>query len=346
MSTSQTSLQTTRWEQQRNEWVARAAQLDEGYKAARRARVTVAPVPSENDSPAAAAAGHAELAAAKAYNDFLETGVIAHRLSQDIANRLKSDGSHMSALERHALQIEQRNLERTSIEFQNFKSEARLVPVFPAPVYADNKVYGADGSVRWDPTTVMGQLGAAWDSVKKTAPELAHAPFTPEQQAAACENVLDFVAGTVIGKTLPAPGHWSAREIDVWDHLAGHGYPRHESPSATTCRLIYPRGGMPEHLQKYGAVTEDHGAVLGEFAKGDPGNDVWARIDRMLEASQTGDWATFRNHTQALAAMPAAQEMLSQAKATVDQQEQLAALHAQQVQPAQQQSHPVMRMTR
>lgn len=341
MSTSQ--LPQSRREQQRSEWAARAVQLDQSYEAAQIARASTkwvaAKEPSSEAAAAHAQAGRAELAAAKAYNDFLETGSTAYKLSQDIAGRLKSGGDLMSALERHALQIEQRNLEQVSIEFQNFKSEAQLAPIFAAPVYADNKIYSVDGSVRWDPSTVTGQLGSAWDSVKRTLPELAHAPFTPEQQAKACENVLDVFAGALIGKALPAPGSWSFREREVWNQLAGRGYPSNDSPSARTCRLIYPPGGAPEHLQKYG---------IGQ-PQANPGDDVWTRVDRMLEAGKAGDWATFRTHTQALAAMPAAQEMTAQAKSTVDQQEQQAALQAQVAQQtaaqAQQQNHPVMRMT-
>jgi hypothetical protein len=84
-------------------------------------------------------------------------------------------------------------------------------------------------------------------------------------------------------------------------------------------------------------------------SQADPGNDVWARVERMLAAAQTGDWKSFRADTQALAALPAAQQMRAEARATVDMQEQQQAaqqmLEAQQ-RAAQQQEAPAMRMSR
>jgi hypothetical protein len=85
-------------------------------------------------------------------------------------------------------------------------------------------------------------------------------------------------------------------------------------------------------------------------SQADPGDDLWARVDRMLAAAEAGNWQSFDADTRALAAMPAAQEMLAQASAQVDLQEQLQAAQqaleeAQRQQARQQQDAPAMRMT-
>jgi flagellar motor protein MotB len=63
------------------------------------------------------------------------------------------------------------------------------------------------------------------------------------------------------------------------------------------------------------------------------GQDMLNRIDRMLDAGQKGDQATVRQETQALAAMPAGQQMHAAAVASVNQQAQLEQQHAAQASP-------------
>ena len=107
------------------EWSALAAQLDRTFRAAEAERASA----EENAlrdpknailSATLVQAGLAELTAAKAYNDFLETGSTAYKLAQDIASRLKSGGGRMVAQERHALQIELFVLDALAQEFDKF----------------------------------------------------------------------------------------------------------------------------------------------------------------------------------------------------------------------------------
>jgi len=63
-------------------------------------------------------------------------------------------------------------------------------------------------------------------------------------------------------------------------------------------------------------------------------NEFAERLQRMASAAQSGDWAALRNDTQALAQTQPAQQLLANAKATVNQQEH-AATQQQAQQPSQ-----------
>jgi len=96
------------------------------------------------------------------------------------------------------------------------------------------------------------------------------------------------------------------------------------------------------------AQTQAPPQSLQQPRQDNPGQDVWARVDQILAAAGTGNQQEFRAGTQALAAMPVAQEMQAQARETVDLQEQLqAAQQAREAQQSQmqQQDALVMRMS-
>lgn len=72
------------------------------------------------------------------------------------------------------------------------------------------------------------------------------------------------------------------------------------------------------------------------------GHNAFAeRLQRMASAAQNGDWAALRNDTQALAQTPSAQQLVADAKATVNQQEHVAT--QQQAQQPPQQDNPTLR---
>jgi len=66
-------------------------------------------------------------------------------------------------------------------------------------------------------------------------------------------------------------------------------------------------------------------------------NSIEARMARMAEAAQTHDWATFRQETQAFAAMQPAQDLHAYAVTTYNMQQQMATQHQAELQQVQQQ---------
>ena len=251
--------------QLQNDWTAKAIQLQEGYVVARTAADRIATAASENRSLEAAAtqAALAEQSAAKAFNDFLNTGSTAYKVAQDIASTL-SGPRILSTLERHQLQTEQRNLETAWEAFNDFKQTSGLKPIHVPPVYADNRIHFVDGSSQWD-QSITGKLFGAVDAVKAAGQDvLRAATLSQADQYTACVGVIDAFTGALMGKVLPAHSQWGTRSGEVWDQLTGKAFD--SSPAASTCRLIYPANNVPEFLRKYGAVQHGHNETLGALA--------------------------------------------------------------------------------
>ena len=74
-------------------------------------------------------------------------------------------------------------------------------------------------------------------------------------------------------------------------------------------------------------------------------NSFDARLDRMLAAAQTDDWAAFRQETQAFAALQPAKDLHAYAVTTVNMQEQMATQHQAQMQAMQQQMQDAMQQS-
>lgn len=94
---------------------------------------------------------------------------------------------------------------------------------------------------------------------------------------------------------------------------AYHAEPRDESLSKTFERQPVKIGALPPSPGQ---------------AKAAPASDLSAQLDRMLAAGKSGDQATFRAQTQALAHSESAKAMQSQAATTVNRQEQAAGQQA------------------
>ncbi|MGE0332804.1 MAG: hypothetical protein AB7P37_19170 [Ramlibacter sp.] len=251
--------------QLQNDWAAKAVVFQSNYAAAEANSLALQRAAINNESlrPAATQAALAEQAAARAYNDFLKTGSAAYKVAQDIGVRLDGPGQ-LSTLERHQLQIEKRNLETAWEAFSDFTQTNGLKPIHVPPVYANNQVHHVDGSKQWD-QSIAGKIFGGIESVKAALPDvLRSVTLSQADQYTACVGVIDAFTGALMGKVLPAQGQWGARTGEVWDQLTGKAFD--SSPSATTCRLIYPANNVPEYLRKYGAVQEGHDETLGALA--------------------------------------------------------------------------------
>ena len=107
--------------------------------------------------------------------------------------------------------------------------------------------------------------------------------------------------------------------------------------------LLVPKGEMKHVGDPYNAEPRDESlsgqfqrqdikanaqTVTPEHSKDAPGNDLSARLDRMLTAGQSNDWITFSRENQALAYGEAGRSMLIQAAVQADRLEQHAARQA------------------
>jgi hypothetical protein len=123
--------------------------------------------------------------------------------------------------------------------------------------------------------------------------------------------------------------------------------PRHFDHTADSHRYTPERFERPQTQPQQSPSQQSQ-----PQSQANPGDDTWARVDRMLAAADRGDWQGFRADTQALAAMPAAQEMREHARTTVDlqAQQQKAAQQSVEVlrqqQAEQQQDAPATRISR
>jgi hypothetical protein len=253
--------------QLQNDWTTKVTQLQEGYAAAKTKAdnlATAVALPGNRSlEPAATQAALAEQVAAKAFNDFLNTGSTAYKVAQDIAATLNGPRT-LSTLERHQLQTERRNLETAWEAFNDFKQTSGLKPIHVPPVYADNRIHFVDGGSQWD-QSLAGKLFGAVDAVRAAGQDVFRAAtLSQADQYTACVGVIDAFTGALMGKVLPAHGQWSARNGEVWDQLTGKAFD--SSPAASTCRLIYPANNVPEFLRKYGAVQQGHDETLGALA--------------------------------------------------------------------------------
>ncbi|HYP81706.1 hypothetical protein, partial [Variovorax sp.] len=161
MSTSKP--ETSRWHDLRKDWTDQIEILRPRYRAATQATIDATRVwrmdrNSAGKQEALAQASLAQLAAAKALNDFLDTDRRGLKRVTVIENQLRNNDS-LSLLDRHALQVEKRNLIRTVSEFLDFKESEDLSPVYPPPARVEGKIHYSDGSVQWDPATKQGRAG-------------------------------------------------------------------------------------------------------------------------------------------------------------------------------------------
>lgn len=260
-----------------SDWASKAVELQNKYTSA---KTVAADLVRESAgsvalSPAATQAALAELNAAKAYNDFLETGTGLHRLSQEAAARLNNP--NLSDWDRHQLQNTQRSLQTSWEAFSDFLNSNGLKPIHVPPVYADNKIHHVDGAKQWD-QSILGQVGSWYDAGKTFGQQLVQAAtLSQADQYTACVGIIDAITGRFMEKrVLPAHGEWAGHGGDVWGQLAGKAFDL--NPAGTTCRLIFPSNNVPEYLRKYGPVQEGHDETLGALAAIDVDPKVLAQF--------------------------------------------------------------------
>ncbi|HYP82128.1 hypothetical protein, partial [Variovorax sp.] len=159
----ESALESSRWKGLQERWAEEGKALRDGYIAAEEARSEATRVwrmdrNSAEKQEALTQTSLAEFAAAKALNEFLDTDRRGLKRVTVIENQLRNNDS-LSLLDRHALQVEKRNLIRTVSEFLDFKESEDLSPVYPPPARVEGKIHYSDGSVQWDPATKQGRAG-------------------------------------------------------------------------------------------------------------------------------------------------------------------------------------------
>jgi flagellar motor protein MotB len=118
----------------------------------------------------------------------------------------------------------------------------------------------------------------------------------------------------------------TAQAVEKAEHAVGHAVS--EAYTAVSQKL---EQGAQTLTQEGKQLVQNVEQGFGKLSQA--GQDMLNRIDRMLDAGQKGDQATVRQETQALAAMPAGQQMHAAAVASVNQQAQLEQQHAAQASP-------------
>ena len=309
--------ETWRWKDLGERWAKAAKALGDGFVLAREARTKAKDSwdkdrDSADKREALAQASLAELAAAKALNDFLDTDRRGLKRVTVIENQLRNNDS-LSLLDRHALQVEKRNLIRTVSEFLDFKESEDLSPVYPPPARVEGKIHYSDGSVQWDPATKQGRAGMARDAFTASASEWAKiAPLSKADQYIACVGALDALTGRLTSRMLPAPIRPGRN--DPWgDHVWGGLAEKAFSPAQETCRRLYPAAGLPEGFDRHGALdagshpelalapvpTFEH---LNDFRH--PDHPLHASYQRFMRGMQKADegflqGSVFERHTPA-----------------------------------------------
>lgn len=204
-----------------------------------------------------------ELKAAKAHNDFLESGRQYEKLATDASRRLQNP--NLSLFERHQIETTRDQMQALAGEFQLFLTERGARPLHVPPVQTASEIHFVDGSKQWNDKP-LGRLAAFWDQSKEvlggTKQALMKGPFTPEENYQICKLALGNLISMGAGKLMPAPGHPYAAPL--YDEAMGRAVDAGD-PAGATCRLIYPQRRNQDDLFGLGAMqTVDdpvHGRV-------------------------------------------------------------------------------------
>lgn len=204
-----------------------------------------------------------ELKAAKAHNDFLDSGRQYEKLATDASLRLQNTQPKGFDLDR--LETTRDHMQALAGEFQVFLTERGARHLHVPPVQTETQIHFVDGSTQWNDKP-MGRLAAFWDRSKEvlegTKQALMKGPFTPEENYQICKLALGSLISKGAGKMMPAPGHPYAAPL--FDEALGRAVDAGD-PAGATCRLIYPQRRKQDDLFGLGAMqTVDdpvHGRV-------------------------------------------------------------------------------------
>jgi hypothetical protein len=254
------------------DWRTKAAQLLQNYQTANASfrALTAAALEDSSLRDAAYQAGLQSHAAAREYNQFLGSGNTASKLSLDIYNRLNAQGGPpLSPIERLALETQRQQLTDFAQQFGEFLAQQQMRPVWPDPVNQGGKTTFADGRSEWD-YSIQGWWGRAveWASDLSTAVGDAFrgAASSPNNYES-CKYAWEQLQGALLKGPLAAPGKfpgWPGIAAgQMWDDTVNKSFPN--SPAEATCRLIWPKGQVPESIRLYGMSTDSFNPALGDL---------------------------------------------------------------------------------